>query len=73
MGPAKMVALVFAITAGVSYKNLCQVGIKISKNTWTHYLKDIGMVLSEHLERDRRDPENKYFWAQWDEVAMGKR
>ena len=73
MGPAKMVALVFAITTGVSYRSLCEVGIRVAKNTWTRYLKDVGMVLSEHLERERRDPENKYWYAQWDEVVMGKR
>ena len=38
-------------------------------------MKDVGtgMLLSEELERERWDPANKYFLAQWDESAMGKR
>ena len=31
------------------------------------------MVCAEQLERNRRDPENKYKLAQWDETAFGKR
>ena len=45
--------------------------IKVSPGTWTSYVKDVGMVFSEELER--RDPANKYWLAQWDESAVGKR
>ena len=52
--------------------NLKAMGIKVLAGTWTSYVKDVGMILSEDLERERRDPANKYSLAQWDEVAMGK-
>ena len=48
-------------------------GFKISSGTWTRYVKNVGMVLSEELERERRDPDNKYRLSQGDETAMGKR
>ena len=47
--------------------------VPINKNTWTSYVKYIGMVCGESLERVRRDPGEKYYWAQWDETAFGKR
>ena len=46
-------------------------GVKLNTNTWTKYLKDLGLVVGEALERDRRT--KKYFYAQADEVAFGKR
>ena len=36
-------------------------------------MKDVGLILSEELERERRDSVNKYWLAQWDESAMRKR
>ena len=71
LGPCRMVAVVFAIITGVSYKSLRSMGIKVARGTWTRYVKDCGMVLSESMERNRR--EEKYWMAQWDEVAIGKR
>ena len=73
LGPTKMLAVVFAITNGISFRNLKAFGIKISPNTWTGYVRDVGMLLSEELERQRRDPANKFWLAQWDESACGKR
>ena len=29
-------------------------------STWTGYMRDVGMLLSEELERQRRDPANKF-------------
>ena len=57
----------------ISFRNLKAFGIRISPNTWTGYVRDVGMVLSEELERQRRDPANKFWLAQWDESACGKR
>ena len=36
------------------------------------YVKDVRMVLSEKLERETRDPDNKYWLVQWDETDMRK-
>ena len=68
-----MMAVVFDITTGVSYRNLKAMGIKVSTGTWTSYIKYVGMILSEELERERRDPANKYWLTQWDESVMRKR
>ena len=51
-------AVVFAITTEVSYINNMAMGIKVPSGTWTSYVNDVGMVLSEELERDRKDPAN---------------
>ena len=32
----------------------------VSTVTWTSYVKNVGMVLSEELDRERRDPANMY-------------
>ena len=70
----EMVIIVFAIVAGVSYLHLCwSFGIYINKNTWTGYVKDVGLVCAEQLERNRRDPDCKWSYAQWDEVTFGKK
>ena len=74
LGITKMVLVVYAVVTGLSYSHLVKhIGVKINKNTWTRYVKDVGMVCAEQLERNRRDPENKYKLAQWDETAFGKR
>ena len=44
-----------------------------SKNTWTRYIKDVGMVCAEAMKRDRRNPANKYVNAQVDESTMEDR
>ena len=41
--------------------------------SWTRYIKDVGLVCAEVMERDRRDPANQYSNAQADESAMGAR
>ena len=73
LGTTKMLAVVFAITNGISYRHLKAFGARISPNTWTGYVKDVSMLLSEELERQSRDPANKLWLAQWDESACGKR
>ena len=50
---------------GVSYRKLKAMGIKVSPGTWTSYVKDVRIILFEKLERERRDPANKYLLAQW--------
>ena len=62
----------YAIVTGISYKHLgAHLGVNINKNTWTRYLKDLGIVVGESLEKNRRT--KKYRYAQADEVAFGKR
>ena len=56
----KMLAVVFAITTGISYRNLKAFGIKVSPNTWTGYVRDVGMLLSEEFERQCWDTANKF-------------
>ena len=43
------------------------------KNTWTRAIKDVGLVCGESLERNRRNPANKFTNAQIDETAFYKR
>ena len=67
-----MIAMVYAIVTGISYKHLgAHIGVDINKNTLTKYLKDLGLVVGEALERNRRTV--KYRYAQADEVAFGTR
>ena len=71
LGLVRMVAVVFSIITGLSYKHLgSHLGVTMNKNTWTRYLKDLGIVLGEDLERNRRT--KKYYLAQADEVAFGQ-
>ena len=42
----RMLAVLFAITTGVSYRNLKAMVIKVSPGTWTGYVKDVGMLFS---------------------------
>ena len=72
LGMVRMVAVIFAIVTGIAYKHLDKhLGVRLNKNTWTKYLKDLGLVVGEALERDRRT--KKYFYAQADQVAFGNR
>ena len=73
LGPVKMFALTFAIVTGYSFMDLYMFGIKVNKNTWTRYVKDVGLVAAEALERNRRNDSNRYANAQWDETACGRR
>ena len=67
LGHCRMLAVVYAIVTGVSYRNLKAMGFMISPGRRTSYVKNMGMVLS------RRKPDNKYWLAQWDESSLGKR
>ena len=41
---------VFSVVGGLSYKDVADsIGIDISKNTWTQWVKDVGMVCAEAL------------------------
>ena len=74
LGLTKMVMVVFAVVTGMSLVQFRKYsGVKINKNTWTRYVKDIGMVCAEDLERDRRDPNRRFWNAQYDESAFGNR
>ena len=71
---AQMMSMMFIIVTGGSYLTVKTIlRLKINKNTWTSYVKDVGMVVGEALERNRRDDRNRYSLAQWDETAFGKR
>ena len=59
LGIVKMVTVTFAAVSGLSYQHLVGMfGVKINKITWTQYVKDVGMVCAEALERNRRDIDN---------------
>jgi len=45
------------------------IGITIGKNAFICYIKDVGMVCAEALERNRRDPSKKHKNAQADETV----
>ena len=49
----KMVLLVFAIVSGLPLSTVHQV-MDINKNTWSTFIQDVGIVLGEALERNRR-------------------
>ena len=64
-------AMVFFIVTGFSFKLTKTIlGLKISKNTWTKYIKDIGTVLGENLKRNRHDDNNRYALIQVDEIVF---
>ena len=73
LGVTKMLLIVFTIVGGWSRKTLKMCGVKVNKNTWTKYIKDVGMVCAESLEKNRRYVFKKYVNAQWDETAFDKR
>ena len=73
MGMAKMMALVWGVVEGFSYQQMSKIRIPCNKNTFTSFVKDIGNVCAEALERNRRDPDAKYLHAQADETAFGVR
>ena len=69
-----MILISFSIVNGIPLKHLTDVhGLKVSENTWTACVKDTGMVCAEYNERNRRDTNQKYQYAQIDETAFGKR
>ena len=69
---AEMVLIVYCVIKGFSLEVMNDI-MPINKNTWTSYVKYVGMICGEALERNRRDPAEKYDLAQWDETAFGKR
>ena len=71
---AEMVLVVFPIFTGISFVHLTRdLGIKVSKNTWTRYMKDVDIVCGEDLEQDRWDPNCKWCNTQWDETTFIKK
>ena len=72
MPTAQMVLVVYCVIRGFSLE-ICNDNIPINKNTWTSYVKYVGMDCGEALERNRQDPAEKYSLAQWDEMAFDKR
>ena len=75
LGFLKLVMLVFCISTGISYAYLSKHigGLEIDKNTWTSYVKKVGLIAGEFLECNRRSPEFKWSVGQWDETAFGRR
>ena len=73
LGISKMMALVWGIVEGFSYQLLTKIKIPCNKNTFTSFVKDVGLVCAEALERNRRDPNSRYLHAQADETAFGRR
>ena len=54
LGVTKMVLITFTIISGLTYVNLVQhLGVDINKNTWTRYVKDVGLVCAEALEKSK--------------------
>ena len=71
LGFTKMFAIVYAIVKGLSYKALAEhIGININKNTYTKYGRDVGLVVGEALEKDRKTWGCKFRNAQSDEVSF---
>ena len=66
--------VVFCIATGVSYAYATKhLGLQLNKNTWTRFVKLMGLIAGEFLEGNRQDPENKWMKAQFDETMFGKR
>ena len=60
IGMVRMLAVVYGIACGISGTILSKhIGIPIGKNAFICYIKDVGMVCAEALERNRRDPSKK--------------
>ena len=47
--------------------------INLGRKSWTQYIKQVGLVAGESLERNRRDPANMYDYAQIDKTAFWRR
>ena len=73
LGISRMMALVWGVVEGFSYQLLTKIRIPCNKNTFTSFVKDVGMVCAEALERNHRDPDCRYLHAQADETAFGRR
>ena len=70
----KLVLVVFCISTGLSYAYFSKYyGVGCNKNTWSKYVKKIGLVAGEFMESNRRSPHFKWKLGQWDEIAFGRR
>ena len=70
----KLMLLVFCISTGQSFAYLIKnFGVEYNKNTWTSYVKKIGLIAGEFLECNRRCSDFKWQVGQWDETAFGRR
>ena len=54
-------------TLSITANTLRILSFNWGRDNWTMYVKDVGMLLSEELERGRKDPANKFWLAQWDQ------
>ena len=69
-----MIFVIYCIATGCSYAYATRhVGMSLGKNTWTVYVKLLGIIAGEFLESIRRDPDFKWNKAQFDETAFGRR
>ena len=67
LGFVKIVFVVFCISTGLSFAYMKDfVGVELNKNTWTSWVKKIGLVAGELMECNRRDPDFKWSLGQWD-------
>ena len=74
LGFVKQMFVVFSISSGFSFKHVMDhIGFVMNKNTWTKYVKRLGLISAELLQRVRQDPSNKWMNAQFDETAFGTR
>ena len=74
LGFVKIMLVVYCIATGLSYAYLIKhSGIELNKNTWTKFVKMVGLLAGEFMEGNRRDPDFKWKFAQWDETAFGRR
>ena len=74
LGFVKIMFVVFCISTGISFAYLKDhVGVALNKNTWTSFVKKIGLVAGEFMEGNRRDPDYKWSFTQFDETAFGRR
>ena len=74
LGHVSLMMVVFGISCGFSFIHLTDhTGFKLNKNTWTRFIKLIGYVAAETLEKARKDPANKWANAQFNKTAFGRR
>ena len=74
IGFVKLILIVFCIQTESSFAYLNKnSGFEFNKNTWTSYVKKIGLIAGEFLECIRRDSDFKWNIGQFDETAFGRR
>ena len=73
-GCVRSVLVEFCISSGMSNAYATRhLGLTLNKNTWTDYTKLIGLISGEHNHSNRTGPANKWEYAQFDEIAFGRR